>query len=100
MDLRVAYLIPIQTLYNPVWIAKTTDPGPFDGNHDKTEEFVRAVQIAVTMQVDAFVDERMKVLYALSFMHGGTAQVWAANETMAVINGKGRWWCSGSITVA
>ena len=39
------------------------------------------------MQVDAFLDERMKVLYALSFMCGGTAQVWAANETMAVING-------------
>ena len=59
----------------------------FDGNCDKTEEFVRAVWIAVTMQADAFADERMKVLYALSFMHGGTAQVWAANETMAVING-------------
>ena len=39
------------------------------------------------MQADAFADERMKILYALSFMCGGTAQVWAANETMAVING-------------
>ena len=39
------------------------------------------------MQADAFTDERMKVLYALSFMCGGTAQVWAANKTMAVING-------------
>ena len=48
---------------------------------------MRAVRIAVTMQVDAFADERMKVLYALSFMHGGMAQVWAANKTMAVING-------------
>ena len=48
---------------------------------------MRAVQIAVTMQVDAFADERMKVLHALSFMRGGTEQVWAANETMAVING-------------
>ena len=37
------------------------------------------------MQADTFVDERMKILYVLSFMHGGTAQVWAANETMAVI---------------
>ena len=32
-------------------------------------------------------DERMKILYALSFMHGGMAQVWAVNETMAVISG-------------
>ena len=39
------------------------------------------------MQADTFADERMKILYALSFMHGGTAQVWAANETMAVIMG-------------
>ena len=29
----------------------------------------------------------MKILYALSFMCGGTAQVWAVNETMAVITG-------------
>ena len=79
--------IPTQTSHNSVQSAKAADPGPFDGNHDKTEEFVRAVQIVVTMQADAFADERMKVLYALSFIHGGTAQVWAANETMAVING-------------
>ena len=39
------------------------------------------------MQANTFADERMKILYALSFMHGGTAQVWAANETMAVITG-------------
>ena len=39
------------------------------------------------MQADTFADERMKILYALSFMRRGTAQVWAANETMAVITG-------------
>ena len=37
------------------------------------------------MQANTFMDERMKILYALSVMCGGTAQVWAANETMAVI---------------
>ena len=37
------------------------------------------------MQADTFTDERMKFLYAPSFIHGGMAQVWAANETMAVI---------------
>ena len=79
--------IPAQSSHNPVQSAKATDPKPFDRNHDKTEEFVRAIQIVVTMQVDAFADERMKVLYALSFMCRGMAQVCAANETMAVING-------------
>ena len=39
------------------------------------------------MQADIFVDERMKILYAPLFMHGGMAQVWAVNETMAVMTG-------------
>ena len=33
------------------------------------------------MQIEAFANERMKILYVLSFMSGGMAQVWAANET-------------------
>ena len=37
------------------------------------------------MQADTFTDKRMKILYVLSFMCRGTAQVWAVNETMAVI---------------
>ena len=79
--------IPVQTSHNLTRIAKGANPEPFDGNRDQTEEFVRAVWLTVTMQADTFVDERMKILYALSFMCGGTAQVWAANETMAVIMG-------------
>ena len=39
------------------------------------------------MQADTFMDKRMKILHALSFTCGGTAQVWAVNETMAVITG-------------
>ena len=39
------------------------------------------------MQAYTFVDKRMKILYVLLFMCGGMAQVWAANETMAVITG-------------
>ena len=38
------------------------------------------------MQADTFTDKRMKILYALSFMCRGTAQVLAANETMGVKN--------------
>jgi len=36
------------------------------------------------MQLDMFMDERIKILYALSFMHGGIVQVWAKNETNVV----------------
>ena len=35
--------IPTQSSHNPVRSAKAADPEPFDGNRDKTEEFVRAV---------------------------------------------------------
>src|SRR5467141_5030894 len=38
------------------------------------------------MQLDTFLDERMKILYALSFMRGGIVQVWAENETNAVLS--------------
>ena len=78
--------IPIQTSHNLIRNAKATDPEPFNGNQDKTKEFVRAIRITVTMQADTFADERMKILYALSFTCGGMAQVWAVNKTMAVIN--------------
>ena len=79
--------IHVQTSHNPTRSAKAADPEPFDGNWDQTEEFVRAIQIAVTMQADTFTDERMKILYALLFMCRGMAQVWAVNETMTVITG-------------
>src|SRR5882724_8131619 len=37
------------------------------------------------MKINAFANERMKILYALSFMSGGMAQVWAANETSVTL---------------
>jgi len=47
----------------------------FSGSRDKAEQFIQSVCITFTMQLKAFVDERMKILYALSFMHGGIVQV-------------------------
>jgi len=38
------------------------------------------------MQLNMFKDERMKILYTHSFMHGGIAQVWAENETNVVLS--------------
>jgi len=37
------------------------------------------------MQIDTLADERMKILYALSFMSGGMAQVWVANKTSTTL---------------
>src|SRR6266481_5710568 len=79
--------IPVQSTHHPNRGTKAAEPEPFNGNRDKTEEFIQAIQVAVAMQADTFPDERMKILYALSFMHGGMVQVWAANKTTAVLNG-------------
>jgi len=38
------------------------------------------------MQLNTFVDKRMKILYALSFRHRGIVQVWAKNETNVVLS--------------
>ena len=38
------------------------------------------------MQLNIFENERMRILYALSFMHRGIAQVWAENKTNAVLS--------------
>jgi len=38
------------------------------------------------MQLNTFADGRMKILYALSFMCGGIAQVWAENKTNVVLS--------------
>jgi len=54
---------------------KESDPEPFDRSRESTEQFIRSVCITVPLQLDAFVDERMKILYTLSFMRGGMAQV-------------------------
>src|SRR5882724_6637867 len=50
------------------------------------EQFIQSICIAVIMQLDAFVDERMKILYTLSFMQGGMSQLWVANKTSAILD--------------
>jgi hypothetical protein len=67
---------------------KAADPERFSGNRADTEGFIRALKLAIAVQPGSFPDERTKILYALSFMTGGSAQTWAYNETEAVINGE------------
>ena len=54
---------------------RAAKPESFYGSRDKAEQFVQSICIAVTMQLNMFAAKRMKILYALSFMHGGIAQV-------------------------
>jgi len=50
---------------------KVAKPESFIGSRDKPEQFIQSVHITITMQLDMFEDERMKILYALPFMQGG-----------------------------
>jgi len=63
---------------------RVAEPESFNGSRDKAEQFIWSIHITVMMQLDIFADERMKIIYALSFMCGGIAQVWAENETNVI----------------
>jgi len=60
----------------PTRNAKASNPEPFDGSWECMEQFIQSIHITVTMQLNAFTDKRMKILYTLSFMQRGMAQVW------------------------
>jgi len=58
----------------------------FYGSRDKAKKFFQSDHITTMMQLDIFKDERMKILYALSFICGGIVHVWAKNETNVVLS--------------
>ena len=66
---------------------KGADPEKFSGDHGNTDGFIRAIKLAIAVQPTSFRDERTKMLYGLSFMTKGTAEVWAHNQTQAIIDG-------------
>src|SRR3979490_3033181 len=62
---------------------KAAEPGKFSGDHAQTEGFIRSIKIAIAIQPESFLDEQTKIMYTLSFMTGGSAEVWAHNEPQA-----------------
>jgi len=64
--------------------ARAAELESFDGIRDKVEQFVQSVH--VMMQLDMFSDERMKILYALSFIHGVIVKVWAKNKPNVILS--------------
>ena len=44
---------------------KVADLETFDGSQEKTKQFVWSIHITVTMHIDTFTQERMKILYML-----------------------------------
>src|SRR5882724_9976286 len=66
--------------------ARAAELESFYGSRDKAEQFIQSIHITIMMQLNMFADERMKILYALSFICGGIVQVWAENETNVVLS--------------
>ena len=66
---------------------KGADLEKFSGDRGETDGFICAVKLAIAVQPTSFPDEQTKMLYALSFMTRGTAEVWAHNQTQAIIDG-------------
>jgi len=66
---------------------KAADPEKFSGDRADTEGFIRAVKLSIAIQPGSFPDNKTKMLYALSFMSGGSAAIWAHNKTQAIIDG-------------
>ncbi|ETW76232.1 hypothetical protein HETIRDRAFT_329954 [Heterobasidion irregulare TC 32-1] len=58
-------------------------PTPFDGNRKRTEQFLHEIDLMILARKHDFPDEFTKIAYALSYMKGGSAGIWARNFTKA-----------------
>jgi len=64
---------------------KAADPEVFTGDRKKADPFLRAVSLNMAIQPNAFPNDRTRILYALSWMQGGSAGEWAANHTRSIL---------------
>jgi Retrotransposon gag protein len=56
---------------------KLCSPTPFSGDPDKTSKFLQELELYVTMNQSIYDTDAKKVIFALSFMKGGTASGWS-----------------------
>src|SRR3979490_915578 len=66
---------------------KAANPEKFSGDRADTEGFICAVKLSIAIQPGSFPYDKTKMLYALSFMSGGSVTIWAHNKTQAIIYG-------------
>ena len=66
---------------------KPMEPNKFNRDQSQTDEFIRVVKLAIAVTLATFSDDQTKILYTLSFMNRGMAEVWANNKMQVVING-------------
>jgi len=67
---------------------KAADPPTFSGNRNETESFIRSVRTCFQLNPSRFPpgDDARRIIFALGFIQGGTAGVWANNHTNAMLD--------------
>ena len=56
-------------------------PTDFSGDRSKANQFLREVKLVFRANADKFPTSSTKVAYALSYIKGGSAEVWASQKT-------------------
>jgi len=67
---------------------KVAEPPIFSGDKHQVQSFLRAVQLNFQLLPNRFPqgDEKRRILFALTYIHGGTAGTWADNQTTAMLD--------------
>ena len=55
-------------------------PEDFHGECDKFDAYWQAVKLYIKINPTIYNTDEKKILFVMSFMNGGTAQVWAQNK--------------------
>lgn len=68
---------------------KVADPPIFTGDKKEVQSFLRSIQLHFELLPTRFPqgDEIRRILFALTFIRGGTAGTWANNHTTSMLNG-------------
>ncbi len=67
------------------------DPQPFDGTSGKLEEFLSDLRLCFLADSGRFDTPRKQIIYALSYMKGGSAHAWAVNQSKSLQENRELW---------
>jgi hypothetical protein len=67
---------------------RVADPPIFSGDKQQVQSFLRSVQLHFQLLPNRFPqgDEKRRILFALTYIRGGTAGTWADNQTTAMLD--------------
>ncbi|KJA15045.1 hypothetical protein HYPSUDRAFT_95796, partial [Hypholoma sublateritium FD-334 SS-4] len=66
-------------------------PQPFDGSSGKFEEFLSDLRLCFLADPIRFDTDRKRIIFALSYMKGGSAHAWAMNISDRYARGEEIW---------